>query len=631
MPKVDRLDNNIVRASFTQIERADPGLVAPPPEKFELTIPKAVPGSEAPLVTLPADPAERPAAVARLFPQLPPLPEEPVAAPRPGRPSLHASRLPTTRGREQPGIAAGGIRRRSGPGAHGTGRPLSQSDDRLRNQSQRQQHGLDHPRGLHRPIGQDRGQADPRSRGARMGMIVAELALKQTRYAWPRRSGATSTLSWSPGKRSASTEASPTSPTRFSGCKPTCWGAGSPPATSRRPCGPRPSSFASPTSNPLPTTSMPGSSLSRTWACGSCRSSAVAGQVDRLIPYYDYDEVLANVLQNHTNILTARANLEAARYNLKLAQVTPVPDVDVRADIWKEHQVQPLQNYFTFQFGIPFPIWDRNQGGIVNAAAAMVRAAEGPHAAEVNLTTNLATAYATYKNNLFAMEYYRRNILPDQVRYYRGVFDRRQIDPAAAFGDLVQAQQVFVADVTAYLGILGSLWTSVVGVADFLQTDDLYQLGKPLALPDLPDLETLHAWPCPHPNAGSEPAAVQTAPAPVPHAAAPTARHAERATDDSPAERQASEATGVHGTAHTPIPGQTARSPDQKLPAHAARIHYEFHAGLAGQIRQASATRRAVLRRSDFRGGPARPARVRIFTPTPFVRSSATSSVGGAL
>ena len=35
--------------------------------------------------------------------------------------------------------------------------------------------------------------------------------------------------------------------------------------------------------------------------------SAVEGEVDRLIPYYDYDEVLAHVLHNHTDVLTARA------------------------------------------------------------------------------------------------------------------------------------------------------------------------------------------------------------------------------------------------------------------------------------------------------------------------------------
>src|SRR6202007_755169 len=99
-----------------------------------------------------------------------------------------------------------------------------------------------------------------------------------------------------------------------------------------------------------------------------------------------------------------------------------------------------------------------------------------------------------YKNNLDALEYYRKFILPDQVRYYRGVFRRRQIDPSAAFGDLVTAQQTLATNVTAYLTILGQLWTSVVQVADLLQTDDLFQLGKPQPLPELPDLEHLPSW-----------------------------------------------------------------------------------------------------------------------------------------
>ena len=351
----------------------------------------------------------------------------------------------------------------------------------------------------------------------------------------------------------------------------------------------------------------------------------VAGQVDRVIPYYDYDEVLAHVLRNHTNVLTARANIDAARYGLKLARVTPVPDIDVTAWLFKEHMIQPFQNYFMVQLGIPFPIWDRNQGNIIAADAALIRAAEGPHAAEVTLTTNLATAYATYKNNLFAMDYYRRNILPDQVRYYRGVFERRRIDPNAAFGDLVQAQQMLVADVTAYLGILGSLWNSVVGVADFLQTDDLYQLGKPLALPELPDLESLHAWPCPHPNGGAEQAAVQTAPALGLHAAAPTASSP---PSDKPTEPRVSIAM-----THVPNPGRPGRDPDQKVPVRkptvfdptssreASREQFDKLLGVAEP---------AVGAPSSGAGPPDAPA-VGPITPTQSQRSSATSVVGGAL
>ena len=96
------------------------------------------------------------------------------------------------------------------------------------------------------------------------------------------------------------------------------------------------------------------------------------------------------------------------------------------------------------------------------------------------------------------MEYYRRNVLPDLVRYYRGIFVRRQIDQNSAFGDLVAAQQMLSSNVTAYTGILGSLWSSAVSVADFLQTDDLFQVAKRRELPELPDFNALQDWACGH-------------------------------------------------------------------------------------------------------------------------------------
>ena len=117
------------------------------------------------------------------------------------------------------------------------------------------------------------------------------------------------------------------------------------------------------------------------------------------------------------------------------------------------------------------------------------------------LTTNLATAYAGYKNNMDALEYYRKYILPDLVRTVRGVEERRRFDQALSLADLVTAQQNLSTSVTSYLTILGQLWTSTVSVADLLQTDDLFQLAQPCELPPLPDLDSLPPLPCRHPCA----------------------------------------------------------------------------------------------------------------------------------
>ena len=157
--------------------------------------------------------------------------------------------------------------------------------------------------------------------------------------------------------------------------------------------------------------------------------SEIAGQVDRFIPYYDYDQVRAYVLQHHTDVLTARNGVKVAQYNLKLAQVTPLfPDLDVNLGWQKDFGNSPFGMYQTLVLGLPMPIWDQNKGNIIAAQAALVRAAEESHRVEVTLTNSLALAYEGYRNNLYAMEYYRRNVLPDLVRYYRGIFVRRQVD-----------------------------------------------------------------------------------------------------------------------------------------------------------------------------------------------------------
>jgi cobalt-zinc-cadmium efflux system outer membrane protein len=258
----------------------------------------------------------------------------------------------------------------------------------------------------------------------------------------------------------------------------------------------------------------------------------VAGRIDRLIPYYDYDAILAHVLANHTDVLTARNGVEQARYNLKLAQITPYPDMDVWGGFYKESTLPPFTYFYQAQVSFPIPLWDQNKGNIVSAQAALIRAEAESHRVENALTNTLAANYTNYQNNLNALEYYRRHILPDQVRYYRGVFDRRERDINASPSDLVTAQQALASNVQTYLGILGSLWSGVVSVADLLQTDDLFQLAQPRELPPLPDFNTLPRQFGPNqrpPSAAPTPALppagdnVLPAPRPLPPAKVPQA------------------------------------------------------------------------------------------------------------
>ncbi len=463
-------DNNVKRTSFTQPETTTPDQVKQSLQKFELNIPKIVPGSETPLVSLPPDREDplRPAAIARLFPKLPALPEEPVELPGPGeRPytladlhKLAAENSPALRQAISDIEAARGVLKQSVTYPNPT---IGFETNPNNNNTGSATMGF-----FVDQVVKTGGKLTLAGAANLMNLRTAELALKRARsdLATTIRGDYYTLLVAKETVRVNKALADFTDQIFLLQTDLLAGGF----AASHEPAALRSQAFVVRLGyqQAIANYVMAWKELVADMGLKQLPLSQVEGQVDRLIPYYDYDQILAHVLHNHTDILTAAITIKGSDYTLKLAQVTPVPDVEVRADLFKEHMIQPFQNYFMVSLSIPFPVWDQNKGAIRAAAAAKVRALEGPHAAEVNLTTNLATAYATYQTNLYSMDYYRRNILPDQVRYYRGVFERRRIDPGVAFGDLVQAQQTLVADVTAYLGILNTLWTSVVSVADFL-------------------------------------------------------------------------------------------------------------------------------------------------------------------
>ena len=231
----------------------------------------------------------------------------------------------------------------------------------------------------------------------------------------------------------------------------------------------------------------------------------LAGRADLPIPRYCYDRVLNHVLQGHTDIQTAQNSVLKSRYNLKLAQVVPIPDVDLRMLVQKDYTSGQGEIAYSIQAGVSLPVWDQNKGGIKQAQGQLLRAVEEEHRVRDDLTTRLADAFERYEDNRVLLDYYRERILPDQVRAYRGVYDRHDRAPdQATFGDVINAQQALAASVTTYLTTLGATWTAVVDVSTLLQTKDLFQVSPEMPETEcqkpLPDLEALAPLPCCHPS-----------------------------------------------------------------------------------------------------------------------------------
>jgi cobalt-zinc-cadmium efflux system outer membrane protein len=228
----------------------------------------------------------------------------------------------------------------------------------------------------------------------------------------------------------------------------------------------------------------------------------LAGRIHMPLPVWRYDQALAHVLTNHTDVLTTRNTIDKARFNLRLAQITPYPDLSVQATVYNDVTPPgPSRAVAIMTASVPVPLFDRNQGAIRQAQAALVRAIEEPHRVQDDLTGRVADAFRRYDENRNLVELYVKEALPKQVQAFRAAVKRHYggEPEKVAYTDLVSAEQNLVGVVGTYLTLLGAQWQAVVDLASLLQTDDLFQLAEHLEVPPVPDLEHLLELPCCHP------------------------------------------------------------------------------------------------------------------------------------
>ena len=224
----------------------------------------------------------------------------------------------------------------------------------------------------------------------------------------------------------------------------------------------------------------------------------LAGRLDIPIPDFDQACILKKILEDHTDVQTAATSLQQAEFQLKLARLTPIPDVNLRVMVQRDNTGPPYGTNPSVVVSMPIPVWDRNQGNILQAQATLVRFHGEVPRVQNELARNLADAFERYDNNRQLLILYRDQILPDLVRVYRGVYARFRDEPGPPVGsppnlnDLVVAEQTLAAAVGTYITTLGQAWQGVVDVADLLQTPDLFGLqGGCCQVAEIPDREKL--------------------------------------------------------------------------------------------------------------------------------------------
>jgi outer membrane protein, heavy metal efflux system len=199
----------------------------------------------------------------------------------------------------------------------------------------------------------------------------------------------------------------------------------------------------------------------------------LAGRADATPPVLNYELLKSRLIDQHTDLLTARNKQMQAEANLRFQQVTPIPDLQTNTYIQYDNVVRTTQ--FGVQLGVSLPLYDRNQGNIRAALANLSGAQLAIPAMQNSLTAKLAEAFARYETSQTQAKNYADLVLPNLTSAYRAMIRRYQIEPEKVqFNDIVVAQQNLAQALQAYLNTLDAQWKAVVDLASLAQLDELY-------------------------------------------------------------------------------------------------------------------------------------------------------------
>ncbi|MGE5191250.1 MAG: TolC family protein [Deltaproteobacteria bacterium] len=199
---------------------------------------------------------------------------------------------------------------------------------------------------------------------------------------------------------------------------------------------------------------------------------------DMPVPVEDYDAAVTHVLSTNTEVRAARNGPLKARLVLRLAEITPIPDINAYLTLQRDFTTPALpRTTYNMQLGVPLPIFDRNKGNILAARASLVRATQEVTRVENDLRTRLADAFERFETSRVLVGYQRDHILPDVVRTYRGTYQRHIQEPdVVGFADVVVAQQNMLNAVSQYISALSDQWNAFADIAALLQVESLREL-----------------------------------------------------------------------------------------------------------------------------------------------------------
>lgn len=198
----------------------------------------------------------------------------------------------------------------------------------------------------------------------------------------------------------------------------------------------------------------------------------LSGDVEADTPPQGMQAALERLLSISPEIAAAQAELDRARWTAERARAEPTPNVTVQGLVnWRDEGIGGKPDG-SISVGVPLPLWNRNQGAVIQADQQVVAAQRALEQVELALQNRLAPVYERYANAHNQVETFRNRILP-AAQESLDLMRRSYQAGEAGYINLLTAQRTFSEMNLNYLEALRELRAAETEIGGLLLSGSL--------------------------------------------------------------------------------------------------------------------------------------------------------------
>ena len=175
----------------------------------------------------------------------------------------------------------------------------------------------------------------------------------------------------------------------------------------------------------------------------------------RPLPELEWESTRDRVLAQSPELAALRFEVERARAQVRRASVERIPNVTVQAGA--QHDNATGNEIANVQVSMPLPIFDRNQGGVIQACGQLTAAQASLRDREIALEQRLANAVRDYAVARQRVLRYAEKVLPvarESLDVMTAGYQQGELD----YLQLLTIQQTYAEKNLAYLTDLTTAW-----------------------------------------------------------------------------------------------------------------------------------------------------------------------------